>query len=248
MPQIERSLPPYMQVIAHYRELIASGQLQPGDRIPSDRQLAEEWGISRVTAQKVTTALRAEGLVETATGVGTTVRDISATQHHSAADRMQTARRTGRIYRPGEYAKILSAAVVPAPSDVADALGIEAGAPAIRRVRITHGADDQPVSASTSWYDGAHAEVAPLLLVAERITQGTAGYLEQQIGALGVHGQDRIDVRLATDEDAELLHLPAGSPLKTSRNTLRTDEGITIEYGVSLSGPGRESVYEYDVR
>ncbi|MET9183472.1 GntR family transcriptional regulator [Kitasatospora aureofaciens] len=247
MPEIQRSLPPYQQVIAHYKEKINNGELQPGDRVPSDRQLAEEWGISRVTAQKVLTAMRSEGLIETTPGLGSTVRDISSTQHHSAADRIQTARRTGRIYRPGEYARILSAEVVPAPEDVADALGIEAGSPAIRRVRVTYSASDQPTSASTSWYDGTYADIAPRLLEAERIKEGTVAYLEAQIGKVGVKGQDRIAVRAATDEDARALAVEVGSPIKVGRNFLHSEDGTVIEYGISIAGPGRESAYDYIV-
>ncbi|MFE0493064.1 GntR family transcriptional regulator, partial [Streptomyces griseoaurantiacus] len=68
MPAIERPLPPYMQVIAHIRAQIENAELRPGDMVPSDRQIAEEYGISRATAQKVLTSLKAEGLVETVQG------------------------------------------------------------------------------------------------------------------------------------------------------------------------------------
>lgn len=101
MPVIERPLPPYMQVIAHIRAQIESGELRPGDMISSDRELAKEWGISRVTAQKVLTALKAEGLAESVQGVGTRVREATTKVHHTGRDRAAAVRRSGRIYTPG---------------------------------------------------------------------------------------------------------------------------------------------------
>ncbi|MGC4911220.1 GntR family transcriptional regulator [Streptomyces cyaneofuscatus] len=247
MPQIQRALPPYQQVIAHVRGQIESGALGAGALIPSDRQMAAEWGISRATAQKVIAALRAEGLVETEHGVGTRVRELPTPRHASGHDRAASVRRSGRIYRQGEYARIVSAAVVPAPSDVAEVLGIEVGADAIKRVRVTYGPDDVPGSASTSWFRGEWAEQAPQLLVTERIIEGTWAYLEGRTGVSVASGQDRISVRLATEEDGELLGLELPAAVKVSRTILRDSDSAAVEYGVSITGPGRESVYDYDV-
>lgn len=247
MPKIQRALPPYQQVIAHTREQIEAGALAPGTLIPSDRQMAAEWGISRATAQKVIAALRAEGLVETEQGVGTRVRELPTPRHASGHDRAASVRRSGRIYRQGEYARIVSAAVAPAPADVAEVLGIEAGADAIKRVRVTYGPDDVPGSASTSWFRGEWAEQAPQLLVTERIIEGTWAYLEGQTGVSVASGQDRISVRLASEDDAELLGLELPAAVKVSRTILRDADSTAVEYGVSISGAGRESVYDYDV-
>lgn len=247
MPKIERAIPPYMQVIAHIRGQIEAGELNPGDLIPSDRQLAVEYGISRATAQKVISALKAEGLVETETGVGTRVSYPAARLHRSGRDRALSVRQTGRIYSAGEYARIVIAELTEAPSDVAPLLGVEAGAPAIRRVRVTYNSADKPLSTSTSWFDGTLAESAPKLLQAERIIEGTWAYLEERAGLSAVHGQDRIDTRLATEEDAQLLGIELPAAVKVSRTILRGEDNRAVEVGVSISASGRESVYDYDV-
>jgi DNA-binding GntR family transcriptional regulator len=67
-PQVERPRPPYQQVADHLRKQILHGRLKPGDAVPSERQLADEWGISRSTATKAAAALRMEGLVEARQG------------------------------------------------------------------------------------------------------------------------------------------------------------------------------------
>ncbi|MFF2378643.1 GntR family transcriptional regulator [Streptomyces xiamenensis] len=248
MPRIERPLPPYMQVIVHVRAQIESGELRPGDLIPSDRQLAAEWQISRATAQKVISGLRAEGLVETVTGVGTRVLEPESEVHHSGRDRAAAVRRTGRIYTKGEYARITTAQLTPAPADVAHVLQVEPGADVIQRVRVTYGADDVARSTSTSWFNGELAEVAPLLLETDRIPRGTWGYLEEQTGRSAVLGQDRIRTRLATEEEAQVLGLEMPEAVKIVRTIMREEEaGAVLEYGVSISGPDRESVYDFDM-
>ncbi|MGH8896754.1 MAG: GntR family transcriptional regulator [Egibacteraceae bacterium] len=73
-PKIEQSLPKYMQVANHIRNQIIKGELKPGDEVPSERQIVEEWGVSRPTATKALSALRVEGLVEAQQGSGTFVR------------------------------------------------------------------------------------------------------------------------------------------------------------------------------
>ncbi|MFD0688084.1 GntR family transcriptional regulator [Actinomadura fibrosa] len=57
---------------------IASGRLRPGERLPSIRRLAEEYGINPSTVQLVLGQLRAVGFVEIHHGVGAVVRDVEA--------------------------------------------------------------------------------------------------------------------------------------------------------------------------
>src|SRR4051794_14856788 len=102
-PRVERPKAPYRQVADDLREKILHGTLAVGDTVPSERQLAEEWQISRSTATKALAALRTEGLIEAHQGTGTVVADTS-TLYRNVGDRYGTVRRTGRIYTAGEYA------------------------------------------------------------------------------------------------------------------------------------------------
>jgi AcrR family transcriptional regulator len=66
-------VPPYRRIAAEIRRRITSGALRPGDRVPSTRQLVQEFGVAMATATKVLAALRQEGLVRTLPGIGTVV-------------------------------------------------------------------------------------------------------------------------------------------------------------------------------
>ncbi|GIF54706.1 GntR family transcriptional regulator [Asanoa iriomotensis] len=66
---------PYRRIAAEIRERIARGDLAPGDRIPSTREITRDWGVAMATATKVINALREAGLVETRSGAGSVVLD-----------------------------------------------------------------------------------------------------------------------------------------------------------------------------
>ncbi|HET8651832.1 MAG TPA: winged helix-turn-helix domain-containing protein [Gaiellaceae bacterium] len=56
------------------RAAIVGGRLRPGARLPSERALAEESGVSRATIVSALHLLRGEGLIETRRGAGSWVR------------------------------------------------------------------------------------------------------------------------------------------------------------------------------
>jgi GntR family transcriptional regulator len=65
---------PWRQIAQIYRDRIASGELAPGDRLPSIRTIAQQYEVATTTAQKVLEALRDEGLAVTSP-MGTFVRE-----------------------------------------------------------------------------------------------------------------------------------------------------------------------------
>lgn len=65
--------PPYVVIAADLRRRITAGELAPGDRVPSTRELTRRWGVAMATATKAITTLRHEGLVRPVPGVGTVV-------------------------------------------------------------------------------------------------------------------------------------------------------------------------------
>ena len=91
---------PYERIVEEIRRRIAAGQLRPGDRIPSARQITQEWGVAIATATKVLAALRTEGLVRPVVGVGTVVAEDAATgdirPHRTARDAELTRERIVR--------------------------------------------------------------------------------------------------------------------------------------------------------
>ncbi|MGW0807596.1 TetR/AcrR family transcriptional regulator C-terminal domain-containing protein [Nonomuraea sp. NPDC002799] len=66
---------PGARIAADIKRRIADGRLRPGDRVPSTRQLARDWGVALATAAKVLTGLAREGVVIAEPRVGTIVAE-----------------------------------------------------------------------------------------------------------------------------------------------------------------------------
>jgi AcrR family transcriptional regulator len=67
------SSPPYVRIVAELRRLIETGELAPGDRVPSTREITRRFGVAMATATKALNLLRQEGLVRAVPGSGTVV-------------------------------------------------------------------------------------------------------------------------------------------------------------------------------
>lgn len=68
----------YEKVTDQIQELIAAGELAAGDRLPNERMLAEQFGVSRTVIREALKALAVRGLVEVRPGQGTFVVDATS--------------------------------------------------------------------------------------------------------------------------------------------------------------------------
>lgn len=243
-PRVQHADPPYVQIANDIRKDIASGRLSQGDAVPSARQISAAWGVALATATKVHALLRSEGLVEARPGVGTVV--VSRDGGFATAQRVAMTRGSGRIYGAAERAEILSADEVPAPDDIADALGIRTGDNVIRRERVVR-RKDEVVSASVSWFRSDVAAQAPRLRETKRIRQGSFAYLEETTGVKVVAGREMVSAAAATAQDAARLGVGEGSAVLIGRNWLLAEDGTVLEFGQSVNIAGRWSTHEFGV-
>ncbi len=65
--------PPYLRIVAELKRRIEEGELRPGDRVPSTRQVVVEWDVAMATATKALTTLRQQGWVRSKPGSGSVV-------------------------------------------------------------------------------------------------------------------------------------------------------------------------------
>ncbi|WP_438484754.1 TetR/AcrR family transcriptional regulator C-terminal domain-containing protein [Streptomyces sp. S186] len=110
-----RSVPRYRQIVAELRQRIEAGELKPGARMPSTREITRQWGVAMATATKVVTELRRDGLVRAVPGVGTVVEA-----------RVEPASRPAQNPRPSSP-RSPSARHLGAPSEVASAQALTLG-------------------------------------------------------------------------------------------------------------------------
>ncbi|WP_327248122.1 TetR/AcrR family transcriptional regulator C-terminal domain-containing protein [Streptomyces sp. NBC_01320] len=84
--------PPYLRIAGDLRRRIASGELAPGDRVPSTRRITQEWGVAMATATKALTTLNQEGLVRPVPGVGTVVAETGRERNTAPGHRLTRER------------------------------------------------------------------------------------------------------------------------------------------------------------
>lgn len=68
----------YEQISQQIQNLILAGSLRPGDKLPPERELAEQFGVSRTAVREAVKALREKGLVEIQPGRGTFITDSTS--------------------------------------------------------------------------------------------------------------------------------------------------------------------------
>jgi len=86
--------PLYEKIALHIESLVSSGKLQPGDRLPSERELAEGLGVGRGVVREAVKLLAERGLVIILPGRGTFV---------SESDPKLQSEQLGRLFRRGGH-------------------------------------------------------------------------------------------------------------------------------------------------
>jgi len=219
-------LPRYYQLKEIMREKIRVGEWKPGDLIPSERELGELYGISRMTARQAITELVNEGLFYREQGKGTFVSQHKITQ--------QLIHLTGftedikaRGQRPGT--KVLSAVMRPADEKTAERLRIETGQMiyCLQRLRL---ADGEPLAIELSQLNFSGCE---RLLEEDFAQHSLYRTLETKYGIALVEAEQELEASLAGEDEARLLNLAVASPVLLTRRTTYTDRDMPFEYAKS---------------
>jgi GntR family transcriptional repressor for pyruvate dehydrogenase complex len=88
MYKIVRSSRLYEQIVQQVEESIRQGTLKPGDQLPPERELAQQFGVSRTAVREAVKALREKGFVEAYPGRGTFITDGTSHAIRQSLDRM----------------------------------------------------------------------------------------------------------------------------------------------------------------
>jgi DNA-binding transcriptional regulator YhcF (GntR family) len=124
----------YLVIADEIVDRIRKGDLKPGDRAPSTRQITRDWGVAMATATKVLAELRSRGAVLTRSGVGSVVADDPSlrpapARRPAAASPPARARSVRRGAGTATRERIISSAIA-----IADAEGI--AAVSLRRIAV----------------------------------------------------------------------------------------------------------------
>lgn len=220
----------YLDIADDLRRRIADRQIHDGEKLPSVRKIAEQWGVATKTAQRALKALAMEGYASAVQGLG-----YAATYRpHDFATlrvRVDGSRQRGEDYAPGDEQRILSAAMTPTGGTVADVLGITPGAPALLRTGSVTRAG-RVIRMSHSWFPAELAELVPELLLTESSPPGNVARIEAATGRKTELTADAFTVDLTGLEHASAFGVPQGAPVLV-RTTVRHDGLGVIEHGTT---------------
>jgi GntR family transcriptional regulator len=200
----------YQEIADAVRDRVSTGELSAGRLLPSESELSQAYGASRVTVRRALEVLRDDGLVDSRQGFGWFV---AADPVRQALGRLGTIESQLAAEGVRSERRVLDFRFVAAPARVREVLDTET----VLRVRRLNLADDQPFALVTVWcperygaeLSRADVERSPFY---ELIGVELGGAV-QTIGAAA-----------ASAHDGELLGVPAGSPvLRCERVTSSVD-------------------------
>ncbi|MBT2482745.1 GntR family transcriptional regulator [Streptomyces sp. ISL-94] len=223
----------YEQIAESLRRRVAEGEFEPGDLLPSSRDLCEQWAVSRATAIKAMEVLRADGLVVPHQGRGFVV-----TQTPVARPAGGRGPGTSRVQGAAPYRRLGVPEMLVPPSHIAEALGLAAGIRALHRARLVLTEEGGPQSQVVAWFPSQIANVCPRLHQNGPIAEGTTHYVRRMTGRLPVRGTDTTSVRLATSAEAELLQVKRPCAVAVVLHTAYDEAGgvLVCEEGVTPEG------------
>ena len=195
--------PAYAQLVRILIGQIAAGMFRPGDRLPSETQLCERYGVSPMTVRRVINILVDQGVVTAEQGRGTFVKPLELGTATFDLDRIQ------QLFREGQSTvKLLEARITSATERTARKLAINVGERTvfIRRL-IFRGEEPMLLHREHVIYD-------PIRPIVEAEMEVTAlrGLFSGGGGSDLKRGDLAIDATALTNEEAALLHSEVGVP------------------------------------
>lgn len=230
-------VPLYRQIVVILSNRIATGLLRPGETVPGEAAICEEFGVSRITAQRALNELSADGLVVRERGRGTRVveKPRPPVVKASLEGLFENVGHIGRT----TSVEVLDFRYLPATPEIAERLGLASGAPVQRAVRVRR-LGDVPMSYLATVVpedigrkvEGKDMSRTPLLLLLE------------EAGVPVASAKQKISATVADAEVAIALSIHPGAPLIEVERLVYDTEGRAVELIRVLYRP---ELYHFEV-
>ena len=220
-------IPIYIQIAESLLERIATGELTPNERLPSERQLSETLNVSRMTLRAALRELDDKGLLIRRPGDGTY---ISLPKIERQAGKLVPFTEGMRLRGYQTAAKIIALEQRMAKVSVASQLEIAVSAPIydIQRLRFINQA---PVMLEKFTVPVSRF---PNLDMYDLETRSFYEIAETEYGITVHQAQQSLEAVLATEFEAELLEVVPGAPLMLERRHAFDPDNRPVEYGQDL--------------
>jgi GntR family transcriptional regulator len=240
----------YQQVADLLREAIERGDYEPGQPLPSQPELARQYGLNQTTINRAIAVLRNAGLVRVEQGRGAFVQELPTVRRIRRIPQGPNRDSTfaAEVERLGLTPKtdLVETRLGTAPSEVTERLGIGDGDQVLIRRRHMYAAT-RPVQLATSYIP---ADIVGDPAIADPDTNPTRLY--ERLAARGHQAArvvEEVEVRRPTRDEAHFLEIPEGQPVIVVYRTTHERSGRAIDAAVNvLTGYQWRLIYEWDVQ
>jgi len=243
------STPAYQRIAAAFRDRITSGELRPGDQLPTEHEIADRFGVVRQTVRAGLAVLVTEGLIVARRPHGYFVRQ----REHMVYRPQQKSRPrpatpvmdrfSQQIIAEGRTpAHAIEVALIGATAELAERLRLQVGDTVVarRRVRFING---EPTNINDSHFPVDLVKDSEIMLPAY-LPRGTDEVLAE-LGHRQDHAIDEIFVRMPTPGEIHRLSLGPGTPVAVHYDTGYTAGGEPVQCAVNvLPGDRHKIVFE----
>ncbi len=222
--QRQSSVPLYIQIKRLLKTQIENGEYPVGSQLPSERELAQLYSVSRMTARQALQALAQEGLTQSRVGTGTFVRSPKLDQELWTLTSFSE-----EMWRRGmtPSSRVRRADIIPATPDIAEKLDIRNGEEIARldRVRL---ANDCPIAIEICHLPH---DICPGILERNDFSRVSLyKVLRQDYGLLTVWADQTIQAGLSNEDERRALGLDESVPVLRLSRVTYDDHDRPIEY------------------
>jgi GntR family transcriptional regulator len=221
------SVPLYLQVKNTLEAEIGEGKYGTGERLPSERELCERYGISRMTARQALKELERNGLVFSRVGKGTFVNEPKIDQELRNLTGFSQDIST-RGARPSSI--VISAQVIPVNAQIAAVLKLMQGADVVElsRLRLSN---ELPLCIEIAYIPHY---LCPNILKNDFAKESLYAVFQRDYGHRLASAEQTMEASLALPRELELLQMTAPASVLCIERLTYNQNDLLLEYVVSV--------------
>ncbi len=242
------------EVVAAIHQRISRGEYVAGQRLPSERDIAEELGVSRVTVRNALLRLQAENTIDIVPRGGAFVRAPNAKITIGPSNSISTGlelKRAGSFVRAMEgqgrqtlVRFIEPSSIIAAGNDIGSKMGTGAKTKLLRRYRVQL-VDRVPYRILDSYY---LASWLGDLLGKDEGYIPLFKWLREHTGRKPVRAFEKINCRMPLETEATLLNIGRNQPVVDMDRWVWADDDTLFEYTHIIANAAlHEYTYTYDI-
>ncbi len=233
--------PLYSRIASQMEERISAGRWQEGDRLPPERQLCGDFGVSRATLRQALGELEERGLITRHQGRGTFVTkprvQLPIVGVFSIRDAMEA-------HGMQMSTRVVNVEIIEASRQLAADLACLPGDEVVFIERLRIG-DGEPMVLDTAHL---RAELFPKLEKVDFESRSLYEVLEQDYGRTVAEAQETLEPVILTPRECELLDVPQHTTALLTRRLTTDANGVVVALGhVLLRGDRSRYIYKRTV-